>query len=155
MGETQRCSSRTESMRDVIGSVYFVSFQGKHVGRLFSFLSVTFLSPCTRSPLQFIRNHRILLDKEAQTALICLFFVFFYTLGLRLRLWACRPCDQSLGNVIMNTVSLLSKQWTGWAVTGANCLHRCVCVSVGLLSVGGHICEYMHGSYFFACTSVF
>lgn len=60
------------------------SFHFPHAGRLFGFLSFTFLSLCTRSPLQFIRNHCILLDKEAQTALICL--LFFTLLGWG---WGC------------------------------------------------------------------
>lgn len=46
----------------------------------------------------------------------------------RPREWSRLPCGQSLDNVIMNTVSLLSKQGIGQAASGVSCLHRCVCV---------------------------
>lgn len=81
------------------------------------------------SVFQIVGKHHILSDKEAQTTLVNL----FSTLELRPREWTHRPCDQSLGNVIMNTVSLLSKQGTGQAASGADCLLRCECVCIHAL----------------------
>lgn len=46
----------------------------------------------------------------------------FSTFEPRPREWTHQLCEQSLGNVIINTVSWLSKQGTG---PGWNCLHRC------------------------------
>lgn len=69
-------------------------------------LPVAFLHLCMSFLLQIVGKHHLLFDKEAQTTLVNLFSTF----ELRSREWTHRPCGQSLGNVIMNTLSLLSKQ---------------------------------------------
>lgn len=100
-----------------------------------------------------MRNHRILLDKEAQTALICVgFFLHSRAEAEVVGVPALRPvtwkCHYEHSVIIIKTMDRLGCHWSQLFA------QVCVC-QCGLLSVGVHICEYMHGSYFCACIYVF
>lgn len=118
------------SSRLFLSSCYFPVAQG-------GFLHLIICSsPCTRAPLvQNVGTRNILFDKLAPKPCRS------PPTEPRPREWTRRPCGQSPDNVIMNTVSLLSKQGIGQAASGLNCLHRCVCV-------------FMHEPHLCACTGV-
>lgn len=89
------------------------------------FVIFTLLRLDSYTPVQNVGKHHILFDKSAPTATL---FDRFPPTEPEPRAWTRRLCGQSLHNVIMNTVSLLSKQGIGRAASGVNCLHRCECV---------------------------
>lgn len=126
LDETQQCSSRRASVWDFISSFSLLMCLEKWAIIEVDFLSVALLSLCMCS----------LHSKSWESIASCLIRKPKHSVEpvwqseLRQREWTHGPCDQSIENVIMSTVSPISKQGTGQTASGANCLHRCVCVCV-------------------------
>lgn len=96
--------------------------------------SVIILLLCIHSFFQSSNFHCSIRKHEPLWSAVSFLFYFFYTWG-RSTGCAC-PATSHLEMSLWTQCHYGPNNGAGWAVTEANCLHRCVCVLITVLSVG-------------------